>query len=400
MNFILFLHIVYVILFIILLLVIGAFLLGLLIFFHESGHFLAAKFFGVRVEEFGFGFPPRIWGKKRGETIYSINAIPAGGFVRLLGEEGGVTDKRSFSSKGPWLQSAILVSGVVMNILVAFVLFTVVLSFNHFKFEAPTIIPTTGESLNFSFPFGKQTKPVFITAVDSGSPADKASITPPNEVISINGKAINSIDGLQKIVDLNKGKKVTLVVRNINSNQTRTVFVVPRVNPPKEQGPLGIGLDQYYVVAYSSLADKIFVGPLHSVNMVYEQWIAIGGLISKSIGSRSVAPVTKEVSGPVGIVGQLGSYIGQAGASAVWTIVMLIGLISLMLGLVNVLPIPAADGGRLVFTLLEGVFRIKVSENIQRWVNTIGFYLLILLIILVTFNDISKYPSYFRSFFK
>ena len=400
MNFIPFLHIVYVILFIALLLVIAAFFLGLIILFHEAGHFLVAKFFGVKVEEFGFGFPPRIWGKRRGETIYSINAIPAGGFVRLLGEEGGVTDKRSFSSKGPWVQSAILVAGVLMNVLVAFVLFTVVLSFNHFKFEAPTAIPTTGESLNFSFPFGKQTKPVFIVFTDSGSPAEKAGIKPPDEIISVNGKTFDSITALQKYIDKNKGKKTIFVVRNLNSSETRTLTLVPRINSPKGQGPLGIGLDQFYVVAYSSLADKIFVGPLHSVNMIYEQWVAIGGLVSKSIGNRSVAPVSKQVSGPVGIVGQLGSYIGQAGVSASWTIVMLIGLISLMLGLVNVLPIPAADGGRLFFTLLEGVFRIKVSENIQRWVNTIGFYLLIILIILVTFNDISKYPSYFRSFFK
>ena len=134
--------------------------------------------------------------------------------------------------------------------------------------------------------------------------------------------------------------------------------------------------------------------------MIYEQWVAIGGLVSKSIGNRSVAPVSKQVSGPVGIVGQVGSYIGQAGVSASWTIIMLVGLISLMLGLINVLPIPAADGGRLVFTLLEGVFRIKVSENIQRLVNTVGFYLLIILIILITYNDILKYPSYFRSYFK
>jgi len=400
MNFIPFLHTAYVILFIILLLVIAAFLLGIIIFFHESGHFLAAKFFKVKVEEFGFGFPPRIWGKKHGETIYSINAIPAGGFVRLLGEEGGVADKRSFSSKGPWVQSAILVAGVVMNVLVACVLFTAVLSFNHFKFEAPTSNPTTGESLNFSFPFGKQTKPVFIMVVDSGSPADKAGVTPPDEVISINGASVDTISKLQDLVDKNKGKQTTLVMRNLNSNQTRTVVVVPRVNPPKDQGPLGTGLDQLYVVEYSSLAEKIFVGPLHSVNMIYEQWVLVGGLVSKSIGNRSIAPVSKEVSGPVGIVGQVGSYIGQAGVSASWTIMMLIGLISLMLGLVNVLPIPAADGGRLVFTLLEGVFRIKVSENIQRWVNTIGFFLLITLIILITFNDISKYPSYFRSFFK
>src|SRR3989344_6242903 len=172
--------------------IIGILLLGILVFAHEAGHFLAAKFFGVRVEEFGFGFPPRIWGKKSGETIYSINAIPAGGFVRLLGEDGeAVGNPRSFASKGPWVRSMIIVSGVIVNLLVAFVLFTALLSFGGFRSDIPLNIPTTGESLGLSFPFGKQTNGVMISFVSAGSPAQKTGLQGLDQGVSGNRQTFN-----------------------------------------------------------------------------------------------------------------------------------------------------------------------------------------------------------------
>src|SRR4030042_3502647 len=368
--------------------VIAIILLGLIIFAHESGHFFAAKLFGVKGEEFGFGFPPRLWGKKIGETIYSINAVPAGGFVRLLGEDGGESSERSLSSKGPWTRSAVLVAGVFMNVLVAFTLFTLPLAFNHFQFEAPTSIPTSGAPLNLKFPFGSQSESILIVAVDENSPAEKAGIAPPDEVLSVNGKTPSSVSDLQNIVDQNKGKEMILLVRDFNSSRTKAVTLVPRVNPPSDQGPLGVGLGSFYVIRCSSLADKVFVGPLHAGNMIYEQYVGITSLVNQSIEEHSAAPVSNAAHGPVGIVAFLGKFIGQAGASATWTIVMVVGLISLMLGVINLLPIPAADGGRLIFALIEGVFRVKVNESIERWVNTVGFMFLILLFILLTFNDI------------
>src|SRR4030042_2673732 len=115
--------------FTILAITLGIFLLGILVFVHEAGHFFTAKFFNVKVEEFGFGFPPRVWGKKRGETIYSINAIPAGGFVRLLGEDGeAVGDPRSFAAKGPWVRATVIAAGVLVNLLLAFIIFTILVA--------------------------------------------------------------------------------------------------------------------------------------------------------------------------------------------------------------------------------------------------------------------------------
>ena len=142
--------------FTILAITLGIFLLGILVFVHEAGHFFAAKFFKIRVEEFGFGFPPRVWGRKRGGTIYSINAIPAGGFVRLLGEEGEAAgDPHSFAAKGPWTKSIVVAAGVIVNLIVAFLIFTFLLANNGFRADIPTSLPMTGENLGLSFPYAK-----------------------------------------------------------------------------------------------------------------------------------------------------------------------------------------------------------------------------------------------------
>src|SRR4030042_823824 len=134
--------------FTILAIALGVFFLGVLVFVHEAGHFLTAKFFKVKVEEFGFGFPPRLWGKKRGETIYSINAIPAGGFVRLFGEDGEERgDPRSFAAKGPWVRATIIAAGVMVNLVVAFLLFSILLAVNNFRSDIPTDLPFSGKTL-------------------------------------------------------------------------------------------------------------------------------------------------------------------------------------------------------------------------------------------------------------
>ena len=154
--------------------IIGALILTMLVTIHELGHFIVAKLFKVKVEEFGIGFPPRLWGKKKGDTIYSINAIPAGGFVELLGEDAtemradqkpdGPDKSRYFQAKPPWVRSSIIVAGVIMNLLLAFVLFTVLLASNNFRVDVPLGIPSSGQTLHLNFPFGEQENKILIPA--------------------------------------------------------------------------------------------------------------------------------------------------------------------------------------------------------------------------------------------
>jgi len=172
--------------FTILAITLGIFLLGILVFVHEAGHFFTAKFFKIKVEEFGFGFPPRLWGKRRGETIYTINAIPAGGFVRLLGEDGEAAgDSRSFAAKGPWVRATVIAAGVMVNLIVAFLIFSILLAGNSFRFDTPLRLPLSGELVNVSFPFGQQTNSALIEFVAPGSPAEKAGLKAGDLIIGI-----------------------------------------------------------------------------------------------------------------------------------------------------------------------------------------------------------------------
>src|SRR4030042_1610887 len=221
-------------------LVIGVLIIGLLVFVHEAGHFFAAKFFKVKVEEFGFGFPPRIWGKKKGETIYSINAIPAGGFVRLFGEEGEeLKDRRSFAAKGPWVRVAIIIAGITVNLLLAFLLFSFLLVANGFRSHQPLDISLTGESVDVSFPFGQQTNGVSIGFVDPGSPAAKGGLKSFDKIETADGQTFTSIESFQKFIKEHQGKEISLQVFNIIDWSNRALVLMPRKNPKANEGALG-----------------------------------------------------------------------------------------------------------------------------------------------------------------
>ena len=379
------------IIFTILAIIIGIFLLGILVFVHEAGHFFTAKFFKVKVEEFGFGFPPRLWGKKRGETIYSINAIPAGGFVRLFGEDGEERgDPRSFAAKGPWVRATIIAAGVMVNLVVAFLLFSILLAVNNFRSDIPTDLPFSGKTLETSFPFGQQTNGVLIEYVLPVSTAEKAGIKSLDEVVTADGQTFNSIGAFQEFIQVNKGNAVNFEVYNILDRSSRSVVAVPRENPPEGEGALGVYLSNVATIRYESLPDKILVGPAHSVNMLYFQAQALGSLFSRAIEERSAEPVARTVSGPVGIVAMLGAFIGKTGTSGIFALLETIALLSLILAVMNLLPIPALDGGRFFFTIFEGVTHRKVSQNVEHWVHTVGFTVLIVLFLLITYNDVVK----------
>jgi regulator of sigma E protease len=363
--------------------VIFAFILGLLVFIHELGHFLAAKRAGIKVEEFGFGLPPKIKGWKRGETEYTINWLPMGGFVRLLGEdsEENSKDPRSFANKPPSVKALVILAGVLMNLALAVVIYTFILGFNSWKADFNLIIDQ-------KFPFGTQQNSVFIAGIEPESPAETSGLEFADKVLTINSEPIDSREELRSLVDANKGKTLAVEVENLNTKERETLSMTPRENPPPGSGALGVSLGEVATVSYLSFPERVLSGVLHSLNVTTYSFAVTSELVKASVETGDIAPVAQGVSGPVGILGVVNALVGSEGGLV--KVIELLPLISLSLAIFNVLPIPALDGGRLFFVLIELVTRRKVSPKVERWVHSVGLMVLIGLFLLITYSDILK----------
>jgi len=365
--------------------VIFIFILGFLIFIHEFGHFIIAKKSGVKVEEFGFGFPPRVWGKQKGETIYSINAIPLGGFVKLYGEDEKpqhLEDPRSFASKSSFAKTLILSAGVVMNLLLAVAIFYFLVGFSGFQSQCPLIY-------DYHFPFGEQQNFISILAIAKDSPAEKVGLQSKDIIIEGNGIEFKNSKQLIKFINENKGKEIILKIKNSIGGEAKDIEVIPRVNPPENEGSLGIALGDIAEIQYSTGLEKTLVGFLHSFNFAHYSLVGLGHLIKVSFQEQTVEPLAGAVVGPFGILAITKLTI-KAGFIA---ILELIALISLALAIVNILPFPALDGGRLVFVGFEFFTKKRVPLKVERNINLIGFILLILLLMLVSYKDILQFKD-------
>ncbi len=370
--------------------IVGILILLFLVFIHELGHFTAAKIFGIKVLEFGFGFPPKAWGKKIGETVYSINWIPAGGFVRLLGEEEESDDPASFQKKSPWIRLIVVVSGVVINFLFAVFLFYILLGFNGFK------LTTQQPDIKIHYLFGEEQNYTFVADVDKDSPAYFAGVKQGDKILSLDGVAIENSVALKDLISKHLGEEVSLDLQNIKENNTRAVKLIPRISPPKGQGAIGVALaGDFTQVSFDRPAEKAFAGFMQAANTLQFQIVGISGLVGKSVQEKSAAPIAKNVAGPIAIVTLLAKFLGLGGLAATFTIISLVALISLVLSFINILPIPALDGGRFYFILAEALFGKKINPRLERVIHGAFFILLIVLFILVAFNDIINIHNYF-----
>lgn len=364
----------------------GFFILGFLVFIHEAGHFLTARAFGVRVLEFGLGFPflGRIVKFKRKGTVYSINWLFFGGFVQLHGEDAGSSkDPDSFASKNVWVRFLIAAAGIIVNIVFAIILFTILMATSGFKVDFQSPIPN-------KFPFGTTTNSILVLDVSKNSPAALAGLKFGDKILSVNGQNVAEIKTVQDFIKNHSGEPVTLIVRSNNVANSRQVIVIPRVNPPEGEGALGVGLDTVQTLSYDSPLEKTFVGFLHSANMVEFQIVGIKTFISKSVEEKSIEPLAAQASGPVRVVAVLGLLVKNSGSELVRVIATFTALISLMLGIGNLLPIPALDGGRLFFFLIEGVTGKKVKPRVENLIHGIGFVVLLFLLVLITANDLFR----------
>lgn len=346
-----------------------------LVLIHEFGHFLVAKRFGIKVLEFGFGIPPRVWGKKIGETIYSINWLPFGGFVKLLGEDeeeslkSGKND-RDFRAKPVGQRIAVVFAGVVMNLILAWVLFYIVIIGQNFKIIYPTLEPA-----------------VYIAEVEKNFPAQAVGIKSGEKLQEVDSQKVTDIDQARKLIRAKGEQPVILTLANSDGNNPRNVSVTPKKQASGEV-LIGVVFSPIPFREYTSLTQKLFSGITYSWDLTRLTFAGFGQLFHQ-LFIGNFAQASKSVSGPVGLAGAANDIL-SIGWSAALPYLWFMGIISLTLAIFNVLPIPALDGGRLLFLVIEAVTRKKVKEDTERLVHQIGFAVLIALAVLITFSDIRK----------
>lgn len=371
-------------------------LLSLLVFIHELGHFLMAKRAGIGVDEFGLGLPPRVWGKKIGETIYSLNLLPFGGFVKLVGEDP--TDERkqlpnSFYLKSIPVRFSVVTAGVFMNFIFGIILFYIILGASGFKSELPLLF-------EHKFRFVAEERQVIVYSVQPDSPAASAGLKPSDIILAIDNEPVTSGDHLRELATKRAKQESKLVLRTVGQEKTREVSVIPRDD--KEKGALGISLGEIVVLNYKTPVQKIFSGFSHAVNTIEYSAKIFGGLTVAAINLRSVEPLSGGVAGPIGIA----QLTNEVVALGILPTLQFAALLSLNLAVINVLPLPALDGGRIFFLAIEAMMRRRINPSLEKWVNTAGFFSLLSLILLVTLNDVGKIiaqsglPARFQDIFR
>ncbi len=332
-----------------------------LILAHELGHFITAKAFRVEVKEFGVGFPPRILGRKWGETIYSLNAIPLGGFTKLAGEEDPEAP-RSLAGKPTGIRLLVLSAGSLMNFLAPLALFTIAFVVPH------------------NVVMGK----VMVEEVAPDSPAAIAGIKIEDTILNLNDKPINNTGDLQRYIQLNLGREIEITVSR--SDATSESFrLVPRWQPPEGQGAIGVTVKTIDATTVRQSEPAWRAAPLGVATCVETFVLFKNGILSMATGATPL-----EVRGPVGIAEMTGE-VARAGLSP---LLEFAAFLSINLGLINIFPLPALDGGRIAFVLLEKARGGKrILPRTEGLIHLIGFALLIGVIAAMTYNDISRIVS-------
>ncbi len=345
--------------------------LSILVLVHEWGHFMAAKKTGVRVEEFGLGLPPKIFGKKIGETVYSLNWLPIGGFCKLLGEDpngdgkdGKKNKKESFEYKKPWQKMLIVLGGVIMNLVLAVVIFSVVY----------TVLGVPVE-----------TDRVTIIGISKNSPAEKVGLKENDVVLRVNNKEVKKTNELMDEVGKYKGKSVELEILTDGQTQRFVRTIEVRENPPEGEGAMGVAISNTEMekVAWYRIDRGIVAGFKEAY---YWGKIIVGG-VAKMIGGLVIGNVPKDVSGPIGMYEATSAINKNQGILAV---IHFFGIVSVNLAVVNILPFPALDGGRIIFVIYEMITKKRANPKLETTINNIGMMFLLGLILLITIGDVTR----------
>lgn len=340
---------------------IGIAVISFILLAHELGHFIAAKLVKVKIEEFGIGFPPRLLSIKRGDTRYSLNAIPFGGFNKLAGEEDPEVPS-GLAIKSIPTRLFVIGAGSLVNILLAFILFSIV----------------------FMIPQDVISGDVLVEEVAPNSPAAIAGIMPEDTIISLNDKPIFNNYELQRHTQLNLGSEITLIIKH-SDDTTESFQLIPRWKPPEGEGALGVAIITINTTVirqsypFWEAIPKGFVG-LYETAVLYKNGIV--GVITGAVPA--------DFYGPVGIV----QATGEIARYGVASLLEFAAFISMILGVLNLFPLPALDGGRIAFVMLEWVRRGKrISPKKEGLVHLIGFVILMALMLAVTLQDIIRIAS-------
>lgn len=369
--------------------------LSLIVFFHELGHFWTARKFGVKSEEFGLGFPPRAigvyrdqekkWKKVIGakevtdasDTIYSLNWIPLGGFVKIKGEDGDDSaDPDSFGAQKIWKRAVILLAGVTMNIITAVILTSI-----GFAIGLPQVLGGENSHAIITNP------QVQIVDVMKDSPAAKAELKTGDVILSVNGQAVQKSEELQNLVDATKNQVATYQIKR--EGETLSKEIVAELRPETGRGGIGVGISNTGLVRY-----PFYLSFWYGLKEVFWLMVAIVMAFGQLLYGIFVGNgVSAEVAGPVGIAAMTGQVAHMGFVYLLQFTVML----SVNLAIINAFPFPALDGGRLFFLLVEKIKGSPVKQEFEAVVHNLGFAFLMILVLLVTFKDVSRYAGVFKA---
>ena len=334
---------------------------------HEFGHYLTARMLGMRVLEFAIGFGPKLFGIQRGEIDYSVRALPLGGYVRILGQDDfaihqeGEGDPRAFTSRPWWAQAIVLLAGVTMNVILALVVLTI-------AFGTGGTAPT-GD--------------VRVVQVATGSPAEKAGVQVGDIVRAIDQKPITrSTDLVSYVRQKATGETEVTLQLDRNGRPITPIKATPRAEPPEGEGPLGIKLEDVQG-AVAVAPPQAFEQALQLSGDIVNQ---IAHLPAQLIAARSGGSDGPQVGGPI----QIFAVAGQVAEFGLPTILKLIGVLSVNLAVLNIVPFPGLDGGRLFFVLVAGIFRKRLSPQMEAAIHAVGFVLLLALLVVVSISDIRR----------
>lgn len=364
--------------------------LGLLVFVHELGHFAVARFHGVKADEFGFGFPPRLFGFWKDETagryrfvwggrdvvsqntVYSINWIPLGGFVKIKGEDGrGRPEADSFAVRHPLVRIQILVAGVVMNFLLAWLLIAWTLTLGFPRAVDPEATLPAG-----------QTPRIQISQVMSGSPAEAMGLKMGDVILRLDGREMASVPETQAYIAANKGEEIAFKVER--NGEAVLLSGTPRLETPEGEGALGVALNATVIVRYG-WGEALLEGARETYHLTGAMLTGVGRLLAGLVGGERES--LQDVAGPLGIA-YLTKEVSTLGLAY---LLFFAAILSINLGIINILPFPALDGGRVLFVLIEMVKGGPVSHRVEGWFHQLGFLFLLVLMILVTVHDFGKF---------
>ena len=334
------------------------FVIGLLVLFHELGHFITAKMVGMGVHEFAIGFGPKLISKRYGDTVYSLRAIPLGGFNKIAGmDPDEEQDEKSFSAKPLWARMAVIAAGSFMNFVLPVLLLIIVIASSGVDMPAPQA--TLG-------------------GVFANTPAARSQLAAGDRIMAINGGQVESWDQFVSAIQTSDGKQ--LVVTYERNGQTGSTDVTPEFDSRTNR----------WVIGVKSQTVNYRPGPVETINLAVKQTFLTASAMLTGIGQMITGRAPAEVAGPLGVA-QMTGQVAQLGFIP---LLQFAAFLSINLGLINLLPVPVLDGGHLVTLAVEAVRRKPLSRGQMQFIQTIGLTLLILLMLLATFKDIARFKFF------